>query len=218
MVYILNCNSLLILNKPVIAEEIRSSLFVLDQHFGGTYRDQKGFQTAPVLMSTNRSSTHNRAHCWSLLGSHTLEFEGLLLSWTHGLACFAFEVLQALFRIYFKILLFLIKFLFCVWVRVSQMVKNLPPKQETQVPSLGQEDPLEKGMATHSSIPAWKIPWTEEPGGLQSMKLKRVRHDWVTNNFTFVTYLDLWSGFEIRFLSIEADWDVFGLLVSILKV
>ena len=57
------------------------------------------------------------------------------------------------------------------------MVKNLPPKQETQVPSLGQEDPLEKGMATHSSIPAWKIPWTEEPGGLQSMKLKRVRHD-----------------------------------------
>ena len=55
------------------------------------------------------------------------------------------------------------------------MVKNLPPKQETQVPSLGQEDPLEKGMATHSSIPAWKIPWTEEPGGLQSMKLKRVR-------------------------------------------
>ena len=57
------------------------------------------------------------------------------------------------------------------------MVKNLPPKQETQVPSLGQEDPLEKGMATYSSIFAWKIPWTEEPGGLQSIKLKRVRHD-----------------------------------------
>ena len=49
------------------------------------------------------------------------------------------------------------------------MVKNLPAMQETQVPSLDQEDPLEKGMATRSSIPAWEIPWTEEPGGLQSM-------------------------------------------------
>ena len=47
-----------------------------------------------------------------------------------------------------------------------QMVKNLPAGQETQVRSQGQEDPLEKGMATHSSIPAWRIPWTEEPGGL----------------------------------------------------
>ena len=46
-----------------------------------------------------------------------------------------------------------------------------------QVPSLGQEDPLEEGMATHSSILAWKIPWTEEPGGLQSMGLQRIRHD-----------------------------------------
>ena len=49
---------------------------------------------------------------------------------------------------------------------VTQTVKNLPAMQETQVPSLGWEDPLEKGMATHSSIFAWKIPWTEEPGGL----------------------------------------------------
>ena len=47
--------------------------------------------------------------------------------------------------------------------------------QETQVQSLGQEDPLEEGQATHSSIPAWKIPWREEPGGLQSMGLQRVR-------------------------------------------
>ena len=57
------------------------------------------------------------------------------------------------------------------------MVKDLPTIQETQIPSLGWEDPLEKGMATHSSIPAWKIPWTEEPGGLQSMGSQRVRHD-----------------------------------------
>ena len=51
-----------------------------------------------------------------------------------------------------------------------QMVKNLPAMQETRVQSLGQEDPLEKGMATHSSILAWKIPWTEEPGRAQSMR------------------------------------------------
>ena len=53
---------------------------------------------------------------------------------------------------------------------MAQMVKNLPAMQETQVQSLGQEDPLEKGMATRSSILAWRIPRTEEPGGLQSMK------------------------------------------------
>ena len=57
------------------------------------------------------------------------------------------------------------------------MVKNLPAMQETQVFSLGQEDPLEKGMATHSSILAWRIPWTEEPHGLQSMGSERVGHD-----------------------------------------
>ena len=53
---------------------------------------------------------------------------------------------------------------------VAQMVKNLPTMQDTRVWSLGQEDPLEKGMATHSSILAWRIPWTEEPSGLQSME------------------------------------------------
>ena len=57
------------------------------------------------------------------------------------------------------------------------MVKNLPAMQETQVQSLGQEAPLEKGIATHSSILVWRIPWTEEPGGLQSMGLQRVGHD-----------------------------------------
>ena len=64
---------------------------------------------------------------------------------------------------------------------VAQLVKNLPVVQETRVRSLGWEDPLEKEMATHSSILAWKISWTEEPGGLQSMGSQRVRHDWVTN-------------------------------------
>ena len=59
---------------------------------------------------------------------------------------------------------------------VAQMVKNLSVMQETQVQSLGWEDPLENGMATHSSILAWSIPWTEEPCGLQSIGLQRVRH------------------------------------------
>ena len=60
---------------------------------------------------------------------------------------------------------------------VAQTVKRLPATRETQVRSLGQEDPLEKAMATHSSPLAWKIPWMEEPGGLQSMGPQRVGHD-----------------------------------------
>ena len=57
------------------------------------------------------------------------------------------------------------------------MVNNLPAMQETRVRSLGQEDPLEESMATHASILAWRIPWTEEPGRLQSMGLQRVGHE-----------------------------------------
>ena len=60
---------------------------------------------------------------------------------------------------------------------VAQRLKRLPAMRETRVQSLGQEDPLEKEMATHSSIPAWRIPWMEEPGGLQSTGSQRVRHD-----------------------------------------
>ena len=60
---------------------------------------------------------------------------------------------------------------------VAQRLKRLPPIRETLVRSLGREDPLEKEMATHSSILAWRIPWTEEPGGLQSMGSQRVGHD-----------------------------------------
>ena len=59
----------------------------------------------------------------------------------------------------------------------AQMVNNLPAIQETWVWSLGGEDPLEKGMATHSSMLSWRIPWTEEPGGLQSLGSHRVRHN-----------------------------------------
>ena len=64
---------------------------------------------------------------------------------------------------------------------VAQMVKRLPTVQETWVQSLGREDPLEKEMATHSSTLAWRIPWTEKPGRLQSMGSQRVGHDWETS-------------------------------------
>ena len=65
-----------------------------------------------------------------------------------------------------------------------QLIKNLPAIRETWVRSLGWEDLLEKGKATHSSILAWRIPWTEEPGGLQSMGTQRVGHDRVTEHST----------------------------------
>ena len=65
--------------------------------------------------------------------------------------------------------------------KVAQTVKHLPTKWETRIRSLGWEDLLQKEMATHSSILAWKIPWTKEPGGLQSMGSQRVGHDWATS-------------------------------------
>ena len=70
---------------------------------------------------------------------------------------------------------------------VAQRLKHLPGMRKSQVQSLGQEDPLEKEMATHSSTLAWRIPWREKPGRLQSMGLQRVGHDWATSlHFTFV--------------------------------
>ena len=60
---------------------------------------------------------------------------------------------------------------------MTQMVKNLPTMRDTQVQSLGWEDPLEKGMAIHSSVLAWRIPQTEEPGGLQPMRFQRIGQD-----------------------------------------
>ena len=76
--------------------------------------------------------------------------------------------------------------------------------QETWVWSLGQEDPLEKGMATHSSIPTWRIPWTEEPGGLESMGLQRVRQYWVAHTFTFIVMITIP-------VTLSSHWTVFSL-------
>ena len=75
---------------------------------------------------------------------------------------------------------------------VAQRVRCLPAMQETWIRSLGREDPLGKEMATHSSILAWRIPWTEEPGRLQSMGSQRVRHNWETSlSFYFLSW-HLW--------------------------
>ena len=68
----------------------------------------------------------------------------------------------------------------CMASLVAQRLRRLPEMWETQVRSLGQKDPLEKEMATHSSILAWRMPWMEEPGRLQSMESQRVGHDWAT--------------------------------------
>ena len=83
---------------------------------------------------------------------------------------------------------------------VAQMVKNLPAMQETWDRYLGREDPLEKGMVSLSSILAWRIPWTEEPGGLQSMGSQRVGQDWGTFAFILCFFI-YWvrPKFHLRF-------------------
>ena len=85
---------------------------------------------------------------------------------------------------------------------VAQRLKRLPGTQETRVRSLGREDPLEKEMATHSSILAWRIlllPWREEPGGLQSMGSQRVKHDWATSlTHSMVTANEIYSRYTKR--------------------
>ena len=81
---------------------------------------------------------------------------------------------------------------------MAQTVKNLPAMQETWVQSLGWEDPLEKRMATHSSVLAWRIPRTEEPGGLQPRGSQRVSHDGVTDTLTLFTLFDDVSQYHLQ--------------------
>ena len=92
------------------------------------------------------------------------------------------HILSKTFNSYYWLFFFLITAILMDWASlVAQMVKNLFAMRETQVWSLGREGPLEKGMVTHSSILAWKIAWTEEPAGLQSMGSERVRQtEWLT--------------------------------------
>ena len=95
---------------------------------------------------------------------------------------------------------------------VAQTVKHLPEMQETQVQSLGWEDPLEKEMATHSSILAWKIPWTEESGRLQSMESERVGYNWATSlSFSPISQyrVVIWSKLK-KISFICHRWDAWG--------
>ena len=90
---------------------------------------------------------------------------------------------------------------------MAQTEKNMPAVRETQVESLGQEDSLEKEMATHSRNPAWRILWTEEPSSLQPMGLQRDEHDWVieTNNIVHqkISVFKKWEVKDLEFLQIQ---------------
>ena len=107
---------------------------------------------------------------------------------------------------------------------VAQMVKNLPSLQETQIQSLGKKDPLEKGKATQSSILAWRIPWTQEPGGLWSRGLKELyMTEWLLTLSLFTLFIIYWisiciflsSGFSIAFhWSVCAPTSLFSFLIK----
>ena len=105
--------------------------------------------------------------------------------------CYSRSLIRGLLPEFLLCLGFCLKyFVHTIWSSLlAQMAKSLPAMQELQVRSLSQEDPLEKEMATHSSILAWEIPWTEEPGRPQSMRSQRVRHDWETNTYVLTHYL-----------------------------
>ena len=110
----------------------------------------------------------------------------------------------------------------------AQRLRRLPAMQETRVRSLGREDPLVKEMATHSSTLAWRIPWREEPGGLQSMGSQRVGHDWATSLFHFhqaMTYIIFCNSvtsslklFSFSFMrSWETHWNYLEIILSYLN-
>ena len=118
---------------------------------------------------------------WDLFCDLTCE-----LSWrmfhVHLTRIYILLILDGLFNIS-------IKFIWCrVLIRSTQTVKNLPSGQEVQVQSLGWEDTLEKGMATHSSILAWRTPWTEQPGRLESTGSQQVGQNWTTKTHTQFLY------------------------------
>ena len=90
---------------------------------------------------------------------------------------------------------------------MAQMVNSLPAMQETQVRSLGRESPMEEKMATHSRSFAWKIPWIEEPGGLQSMGSQRIGHDWMTSTFSGVKQSEI--SYTYAYVHFFFFWDLF---------
>ena len=165
---------------------IRSPLLVLRNETQGRW----------VICLRLQTSVTERA--WdqdNLVEAPFISFYGALLPGTclcHHFSLFLLLLLFMCLRVYLYFMfvyvyilsLFTHIFFFCFSL-VAQLVKYLPAIQETLIQSLGQEDFLEKGMATHSSILAWRIPQTEEPGRLLSMGSQKVRQDWATNTFTF---------------------------------
>ena len=138
---------------------------------------------------------------WSLKSPPALTFHDSWnwMKWNTGHLGMAHK---AILCIYFPIIYPYMGFL------VAQMVKSLPAMQETRVWSLGQKDPLEIGMATHSSILAWKIPWMEEPGGLQSKGSQRVGHNWAISPL----FMHLFSN-DIPILNHRLDTDIFSVIL-----
>ena len=141
------------------------------------YEEKVYFDSVPIILMTNR---------WQMVVADSKMFISFMQKryqksnlnlarniWEMGLYISIFLVNIRLIRL---------PFMSCFLV--AQIIKGLPAMQETWVWSLGLEDSLEKGMATLSSILAWRIPWTEEPGELQSMGLPRVRHNCETNTLT----------------------------------
>ena len=131
--------------------------------------------------------------CWWLSNSWLQIWSSCRRRWAHILLLHHLE-LEALYLFIFNFYCHIVTLQCCVsfWASlVAQMVKNLPEMQETWVRSLDWEDPLEKGMATHSSVLAWSTPWTEEPGGLQSMGSQRVGHDWATKHASMANTFSL---------------------------
>ena len=127
---------------------------------------------------------------WIFICSRVISLPVCCLFWSWKLCCKYFSLCHLFLDLVIYvcsqlILLFAFKLLtlqeFILASLLAQMVKHLPAMQETWIQSLDREDPLEKDMATYSSTLAWRIPWLEEPGRLQSMGLQRVGHDWATS-------------------------------------
>ena len=143
---------------------------------------------------SNHSSSSNPGH-WPITHNYVDNLEDALCIFLHD-----YTMIKSYWYVHWASL-------------VAQTLKNPLVMQETWVQSLGWKDLLEKGMATHSSILAWRIPWTEEPGGLQSMGSQRVGHNLATFPFTFQVHLSEYKSLCERFLVICRKRSLFSFSV-----
>ena len=153
-----------------------------------------------------RGSSHSRVHTHHLEGNETAGSRLIFLTPVPGqtLQQFFFPILTKAFLFHlFDLKIFLYTDTILNFT-CGSMVKNLPARRDTWVRSLGWEDPLEKGMGTQSSILAWRIPWTEEPGGLQSVGSQRIGHDRVMTMSNMYPQADPFSGHQEVLLYMRA--------------